>query len=121
MDKIVKRVSFAIFFFISLCLCAQSKYKKDYVQVIITEQWNSDSLSIVQKKLKTKYNIDVDFKKIKIDKNKKIVSLDMLVNTNDGYKGSASFEGKIDGFRFGFFRDYSFFTLTNFSVGYLKN
>lgn len=122
MDKIVSKFLILGLFIVSLTLYSQkSIYKKDYVRMVISNDWTTDSLKIVKKKLKSKYNIDVNFKNVKFNTRKKIKSLDLSVNSNDGYSGSASYEGNFKGNYFGFYRDYSFFTLKNFVVGYIKD
>lgn len=120
MDKVIGKCLLLVLFLSSFSFYAQSRYEKKYVKVEITNRWNADSLRVVQKKLKRDYGIDFSFKNVKLDKKKKIKSLDLYVNCNDGYKGSASFAGNVEGSYFGFYRDYGYFALKYFGVGYIE-
>lgn len=122
MDKIIKKITIITSLLVITFGYTQEKstYKKDYVKVLITKDWTKDSIIVAKKRLKKAYNIDFNCKDVKYYNNGKVKSLHLYVNSNDGYKGSASTDFFKKGVQFGFFRNYKTFTFTHFGVGFLR-
>ncbi len=95
---------------------ALSLNKKEDVLIIIKENWTIDSLTNTQNVLKRK-GIDFQFSGLKF-KSGKIDSISIKVNTNDGYKGSASTAESNLKDNFGFFRNYDKKFKHQFAIGY---
>ena len=119
MDKINTIVLTTLFLLVG---CAASDKatlslnKKDDILIIINENWTIDSLNNTQNILKRK-GIDFQYSGLKF-KSGKIDSLSIKVNTNDGYKGSASTSESNLKDNFGFFRNYDKKFKHQFAIGY---
>ncbi|TKS56069.1 M56 family metallopeptidase [Mesohalobacter halotolerans] len=84
-----------------------SSYKSERIAVKITKYADREFLDWTKRYLKNKYDIDVNYSKIKFNKDKKLTSIKVDVDCNDGFKGSSSQKGSQPIYDFYFYRDYS--------------
>lgn len=122
MDKIIfRQLTVFLLILVASYSYGQSIYKDKYVKVVYNKNWTMDSLQAIQKKVKTKYNIDVEFKNVTLDKQEKVKTFLLIADDNVGYSGEAIYNGEKEGRSFGFFINYKKFVMTNFAIGYLKD
>ncbi|MCL5247732.1 hypothetical protein M4I21_18105 [Cellulophaga sp. 20_2_10] len=89
---------------------SETKYSTDSEKVflIITENTTESELTKIASEFKTDKNIIVDFSKTEFSENGKIKNLNLEVDCNDGFKGTAKSSGIIlKGKNSGFSRDYA--------------
>jgi len=88
------------------------------VSLMITSKTTEDELNDIAEEIEEKKNIEIDFEESTFRGNGKIKQLELTVNTNDGYKGTASANRSELRVRpMGFIRDYSANAKTPFSIG----
>ena len=112
-----------IIFIIVLSSCglqkAQTMQKaqvKDRIEISINSNWTEKMLKNTQTQLKLK-NIDFQYSDLFINKKGELKAIKIIVNCNDGYSGSSDTKELNKNSQFGFFRDYSKSSKTQFRVG----
>jgi hypothetical protein len=92
---------------ISFCQNSDSQKDKERVEVVFTNKQTNLDLMNIKKDLSSK-GISIDFIKLEFDSLKFLCEIDFYVNCNDGYKGKAKCNFKLNPpKKFGFYRDYS--------------
>ncbi|MET6991642.1 hypothetical protein [Sediminicola arcticus] len=99
---------------------SETKYSTDSEKVflIITENTTKTELTNIASAFKAEKNITVDFSKTKFKENGEIEHLNLEVDCNDGFKGTATSTGVILKTKnSGFSRDYSENSKVPFVIG----
>ncbi|RTY76029.1 hypothetical protein [Flavobacterium sp. LS1R10] len=99
---------------------SETKYATDSEKVflIITENTTEKELTKIASEFKTEKDIIIDFSKTKFSKNGKIKTLNLAVDCNDGFKGTAtSSEVILKSKNSGFSRDYAVNSKVSFIIG----
>jgi hypothetical protein len=92
---------------ISFAQNSGSQKDKERVEVVFTKKQTNEDLINIKKDLSTK-GISIDFIKLEFDSFKCLCEIDFYVNCNDGFKGKAKCNFKLNPpKKFGFYRDYS--------------
>ena len=100
-------------------LKAQTKEKpqvKDRIEISINSNWTEKMLKNTQTQLKLK-NIDFQYSDLFFNNKGELKAIKIIVNCNDGYSGSSDTKTLNENSRFGFFRDYSKSSKTQFRIG----
>jgi len=99
---------------------SETKYSTDSEKVflIITENTTESELTKIATDFQTKKDIIIDFSKTEFSKNGKIRTLNLEVDCNDGFKGTAKSSGVIlKSKNSGFSRDYTENSKVPFIIG----
>jgi uncharacterized protein YxeA len=99
---------------------SETKYAVDSEKVflIITENTTKSELTKIASEFKTEKNIIIDFSKTEFSENGKIETLNLDVNCNDGFEGTAISSGVIlKSKNSGFSRDYAENSTMPFIIG----
>ncbi len=99
---------------------SETKYSTDSEKVflIITENTTESELTKIASEFKAEKDIIVDFSKTEFTENGKIIKLNLEVDCNDGFKGTAISSGVIlKSKNSGFSRDYAENSKVPFIIG----
>jgi len=99
---------------------SETNYSTDAEKVFlsITKNTTEAELTEIAAEFKTKKNIIVDFSESQFSENGKIKQLNLNVNCNDGFKGTAkSSRAGLETSNYGFSRNYAENSKVPFSIG----